>query len=770
MKKSLKYLVSIILIICLSVGSVTIVSADEPEVYISELRLIYAENYDTAKKVLGETKFSDYNVLNYNLNSKTDKIGVWLAYKTSTNIEDAITDIAVMQMDGGYNIGNYQEIIEKSKEDYIAMGEIYMQAIEYFRTACEADSFIAKSALRQLNFYTGVDGRDGEKLGDIFTDGNINASELATIFMQGNSYALKNIRSLLAMGVAYNEDGKHYLEKVEAQVVALESDPDIYEDEDFTELAYLIASAIPVYAEMFKELAAYENEMDFDDDVVTEREIEFAEHMAIAEMMRDVEYLGGKTLYEFCMEYSIDDEDYESLYPLAAALNKGQVAMTRVAHYYDVVRYSMSSFPESFVEEELSKMEEEYGDNPFSIYAGVDRTIYEGSFALTNETYRAGAYTKEGGLWNALFGAQGIKSTGFHIAEAVLSVGIFTWARKLSKGATNKPAAENAVSEVASNVASAKIQAANKVKDIVVDNYVMNGQVGSYSYETILNSILKKSLTNNGYNYTQGLTFTSKLDYLQSQVANNLVKMSESDAKIVRIMNVKAQKASESAATKYADAASQGAKKSMSVNIGLVTSIMYIVSGALMLYAAIDTIVDIYSYYNPTYKDIPVAMVDMFNTEDGDRYIKYDVVYEALPQKDGNYAAGDLNAFAGQRWNALYYTKSYEAGKPLLADFRLSYNNNEADNNYQPVHRFGEGNCYNLNKYNFESKCDSIYLSVKQSDNQKAAIADVPPVVGTMLSNTFYAIIIGGSGIIMGIAGTIFYYYFSKKKKANIEV
>lgn len=225
-EKTLKYLVSIILIICLSVGSVAVVSADEPEVYISELRQIYAENYDAAKKILAETRFSDYNILNYNLNSKTD-------------------------------------------------------------------SFIAKSALRQLNFY---------------------------------------------------------------------------EDEDFTELAILIASAIPVYAEMFKELAAYENEMDFDDDVVTEREIEFAEHMAIAEMMRDVEYLGGKTLYEFCMEYSADDEDYESLCPLAAALNKGQIAMTKVAHYYDVVRYSMSSFPESFVEEELTKMEEEYGDNPFDIY------------------------------------------------------------------------------------------------------------------------------------------------------------------------------------------------------------------------------------------------------------------------------------------------------------------------------------------------------------------------------------------------------------------
>ncbi len=87
------------------------------------------------------------------------------------------------------------------------------------------------------------------------------------------------------------------------------------------------------------------------------------------------------------MEYSADDEDYESLYPLAAALNKGQIAMTKVAHYYDVVRYSMSSFPESFVEEELTKMEEEYGDNPFDIYAGVDRRALDQQASISQQQF-----------------------------------------------------------------------------------------------------------------------------------------------------------------------------------------------------------------------------------------------------------------------------------------------------------------------------------------------------------------------------------------------
>ena len=34
----------------------------------------------------------------------------------------------------------------------------------------------------------------------------------------------------------------------------------------------------------------------------------------------------------------------------------------------------------------------------------------------------------------------------------------------------------------------------------------------------------------------------------------------------------------------------------------------------------------VYNYYNPTYKDIPVSMIDLVVTDDGDRYVKYDAV------------------------------------------------------------------------------------------------------------------------------------------------
>ena len=202
-------------------GISSVAFAASKEVYLSDLRLIYAHSYKDAKQILSETKLEGYQVLNENLNANSGLInsmlgntGVWLAYKTTTDIDDAITDIAVMQMGGGYSEGNYQEMIKKSREEYLAMGEIYLQAIEYFAEAYEAGNFLAQSAYRQLNFYAGLDNYTDDRLGDLIVDEELTASDLATLFLQGNSYVLNNIRSLLAMGVSYNEEGLHYLQRV----------------------------------------------------------------------------------------------------------------------------------------------------------------------------------------------------------------------------------------------------------------------------------------------------------------------------------------------------------------------------------------------------------------------------------------------------------------------------------------------------------------------------------------------------------------------------
>ena len=231
-------------------------------------------------------------------------------------------------------------------------------------------------------------------------------------------------------------------------------------------------------------------------------------------------------------------------------------------------------------------------------------------------------------------------------------------------------------------------------------------------------------------------------------------------------MSKSIDEAHSAAAPKSEQTVSQTTTATASTGAKIFSGVLYVVGGVMMLYSAYSMIMTVYNYYHPDYEDVPLSMVDMVKTIDGDRYIKYDVVYNAETNEDGIYEAADLNAFEAKRWNALYYTKSYEAGKPLLADtFTVSNTNNQPKEGYTPVHRFGEEICYDLNKYNFEGDTN-IYLSVKQSKNDKYAAAGVPEVVGSMFG-AGYLLLAGGIGAAVGIGGTIATQSIIKKKKMN---
>ena len=769
MIKSFKRIVSMILVF-VTLFLTTIHSyAWRGEEYISDIRIIYASSFSNAKGKVIDSGLTDYKVMSTNLNENTGKGGVFLAYKTTTNIDDAITDIAVMQMNGGYNEGNYQQMIKESYNEYLRLGDNYLVAIDYFNEAYDAGNYLTEIAYRQLNFYNvvteGIDiipAFEGEHIGDIFY-GGIDSADLATIFMEGNSYALDNIRSLIAMGVSYNEDGMTYLEKVSDEVEKLDSDPKRYDNEDYGELAVIISPTITVFRNMFKEFEAHEGDLDYTDEEITEKELYYAEYKLMTEMAKATNYLDGKTFYQFCIEYEINNDDYSNLYPLVAALNEGQEAMTRVAHYYDVVRYSMSLNSTEEIDAQLDEMEEIYSQNPFNVYAGVDRTIFRDTFALTSDAYRADAFT-ESGLSSALYNG---KMSGLNIAATVVgSIGAAYFACGLGKFGYSLWTAKKAYDAY-------QVQYNSILKEFVGGSgVVMTDMYNDMSVSRALEDmcVMCSSYRGDGYSmdYISSWTLTDQYAYLEKYC--NYDSFGSGGTKYVEAFNnLKSQfeiyQTDSANSTIFLSAKDNAARATQNVSSSATfLKGSFVIGGIMMLISSIKLGIDIYNYYHPEYSDIPTAMVDLINTPDGDRYIKYDVVYELVPQSDGTLIAGDINAFSAERWNALYYTKSYEAGKPLLAnDFVVSHKNNVPAENYAPVHRFGEVVCYNLNKYNFDDDY-SIYLSVKQSNNQKSAVADVPEIIGSVFS-AGYLVLAGGVGIAVGVGGTIGVIKILNKKK-----
>ena len=761
MKRTFKSLISFLLALSMVLGmSVTAFAAsDVEEEYVSELRLVYADSYQEAQERLSETALQGYKILNHGLNGNSGVVntllgtsGVWLAYKTTTDIDEAITDIAIMQMGGGYSVGNYQQMIEQTREEYHAMGAIYLDAIDYFAEAYEAGNFLTDAAYRQLNFYSGMDKYEEDRLGDLFVDGVMTKSSLATLFFEGNTTVTNNIRRLLALGVSYNEDGKTYFEKVGESAAEMDDDSTVFDNAGYKDLAKVIATSIPVFQNMFSELSAYEAELNYEDEEFTSLELKYAEYKSIADRMRNVDYLDGQTLYEFCMEYSTA-ADLSKLYPLVDALNDGQVAMTKVFHYYDVVRYSMSDSPEELIDSEIAALEEQYADSPVSVYLGVDRDVYKNSFAITSEAARADAYTDSTSLGEALFGDGAWVSTSIEMAAGALGVGLAVWAivRTVKGSASYGDAALNAA-EAAGKLKEKAIEAA----EARLASYPVNGTYLDEIREFCLATKIGDAadFSDDVWN---ALNYGGKIELIGEHAKHLTVKKAERFAEVCN-------RYYDTYLNTY-DKASEAMYNAAVRNAKILTGTIYAVGALAATYSAITQFIKIHDYYHPKYDEIPIAMVDLVKTVDGDRYIKYDVVYEAKLM-EGKLHAGDLNAYTGQRWNAMYYTKNSEAGNPLLADFEVSNNNSRPAKGYRAVHRFGETICYDLNKYNFNSDSEIVFMSVAQSDKQKSDVTGVPEVVGAIFGAGVW-LVAGGIGIILGVGGTLGTQFLFKKKKGG---
>lgn len=104
----------------------------EGKKYISEVKVGMGETSDQASKELladGYTILTDdkgnYTDLNKDAGSKSAFKGgpnqkiVYLGYKTTDNAGDAITDLAVMNMNGGYSYEDYEKLMDNQMESQI---------------------------------------------------------------------------------------------------------------------------------------------------------------------------------------------------------------------------------------------------------------------------------------------------------------------------------------------------------------------------------------------------------------------------------------------------------------------------------------------------------------------------------------------------------------------------------------------------------------------------------------------------------------------------
>jgi hypothetical protein len=126
--------------------------------YVKDVKLVYAESKDEAKKRVPD----GYEFLEYNLNEGTDEdTKVYLAYSTTTNPDEAVTDIKMMNMKGGFVLSDYEEQIKDVNESVKKLANDVKIATEVFAENYVKGTYGAMAAYKALSAFT-VD-KDGKQ-------------------------------------------------------------------------------------------------------------------------------------------------------------------------------------------------------------------------------------------------------------------------------------------------------------------------------------------------------------------------------------------------------------------------------------------------------------------------------------------------------------------------------------------------------------------------------------------------------------------------------
>ena len=659
----MKKIISVILILTtlLTLCAVTASAAREEE-FLSEVALVYEDSVEEARAAIEGT---DWKLFEQDLNPNADYIiddGVYLIYKTSTDVEDAITDLRVMDMYGGYSTSNYEKQLEASRDFYEKAVDYLRVTMYEFKELYNKGDEMAKIAYRQMNYYK---DSDTEKLmGDFFL-GSPSDDELITVMMEGNAYAVTNLITLLAVGISGGGNGT-----LAERIAANYGNKDKFNSSVYYDIAKLFIEDFVELAAIVKRYDALAEQYDLTDEDMSEEEYDFlTEYASVAFALEEISY-GEGTLKDFIVKDNLSVQD---LCPILGAFTEGQLALADIGVLTTVLQYNSPTPTDELyklLDETEKKLEDENGNRRIiDVYLGVDRSIFEGNFAFTTAAERQQALT--GYEWS-FSGAVNQNEDKLDLAEDLL-------------------------------LASATVTAVPFIVGKIV----------------IAKAVPITSTIKSGIGVTATVTQRRAMD-------------------IVWFFS-------------RGKALGKAGFSAVSLSAGI---------GLLVTAVGLIVIATWYGYYNPDYTPIPNTMVDVRETDLGDKYVKYTAA-KVFGDEEGRNA--DLNAYEGKEWNALYYTKDATAGSCLTPKFVYKDNDSTIARRHQGISMFGETEAFNLNSHVFNDDAPGVYVTMRYSTAEKAA-ADMPSVVGSMVATgALYTLTaLGGAGV--GVGGTILLQKAKKKK------
>ena len=723
MKKSTK-IISLLLAVLMFVTALPITAfAAKNAIYIKEIRISTASTAAEAKKFLTD---NGYTVVDTDLNQKTGKDYVYIGYKTTTNPDEAITDISLMQMDGGYSFSEYEALLEQKMQEINNMLDSLSACLAEARANLAAGQKNAQGAREVLNFFTEDDS--GKLLGDFLLGQEPSRADLVKVFLQGNGSVTTIIYNMLAFACTDNGENTSWLAKLKDVDIYADYDPLLYSDaanamfESFVNIHDMMVTYENEYKDVAKDIENNPEYADYTDEEMKELLPDsYLEYTLIYETLAHTQY-GGKSLLDFFKKdpYELDTEE---LYPIVSTLSAGQQQIIKFINFDLLITFAQAD--DDGIQTIIETLKESCGlftiyADTVSVYFGVDRSLFtEGGVALTTASLRKSASTGD----NSWFSGDNIDpalSIALHSVAgsfAALSIGAGIGARFASKAAKE-------TYNVALRAAKDRLP-----------NYVsaLRAQQNT-AYQEVLSRI---RATNPGISWDDARCLAGK------EIAPEFRPLWEATT----------NGSYERQLAKEASAKLARLGVALDVVMGVAMGIMLIAEG-------INMGIRVYNYYHPDYTEIPRAIIDEVVTDTDSYFVNYYAV------KDQTGASGDLNAWSAQRWNALYTTTDKKAGDPIIASslvVKLKDSSFPSDE-HGAVHYFGETAAANVNRYQFRKTATATYIFYERDHSLSMTASTFS--TGQLVMFTGFGLL---GGVALGSLGILGAGKLKKKKKDEVD-
>ena len=763
--------------------------------YVSDVFIAYGHDEAEATKWLKDNGWEpvagDFNA---GKNSSWDKpIAAVMGIKRTDNEDNAITDIAVMNMTGGYSLPDYEKLIQEKKTQIDEFINSFMVVINEFRAnyngeGSEFGQKRAQLAYDALNkFYDGDPKGDyavndtGMKLGDFFIkqlkqEGNKEGGDLQQMILESSGPAMFAVESLLTMGTDTGEETwlerasgltgdemaenlPKYAPEAEGQDVA-ESVVAQYLNQKYGDTATMLAEQYLDVHEFFlwyesycdqhglwpkkgesddaysKRLKKYFDDLKKnDEDAYDEDADKFTSAGVLYDGLYEMPYEGdwGETMGDFFNP--ADGENYgldpDNFLPMAAGLSEGQRAGLEFLNLRTMLLAGLGA--EAGLDAVMPEVDKVMGEHEeMDIFTGINRGIFRGGVAMTSQALME-QNAGNGQAFDRIWDNEGIVAI---TSNAAAFAGLFS----IGMGCFMVPAGITAkYSETQIATFQTTFDKAAEAHDAMVKSMEGGGSFNKNVYN----------------NYISAQT-----DLENAKSATTVTKM------------------------------------------GIAGRWMLGIGGALLIAAAIVRGVQLWQYYDRDMKPIPLMIVDESDIvtyltddagkpildENGDQkksieFNDYEY-YQAVKcnrrqvgelddwndgveeyKAHGCFDVADLNADYGQEWVVPYTVKSKNKGYPILADsLTVQYGSSSMPKNCKKsMHLFTYTNAVDLGDtawaYNNNKK--GVYLFW---DEDTSAF---PADAASAFSRGHIAMACAAS-LALGILGTTLALYPKRKKEREL--